>query len=110
MGIPGADLGCSSSGSALPGGSYSQGVVSTEVTGGYWSLGDRGYSPFQGGTDIFSYKDVVDLIRGKHEIRTGIDFRDNQMNVGAEEFQDGFWIVGLFGDFTGAGVVNGNSG
>ena len=109
LGIPGADLGCSSTGSLLPGGSYSQGVVSTEVTGGFWSLGDRGYSPFQGGTDIFSYKDVLDLIRGKHEIRTGIDLRDNQLNVGTEEFQDGFWIVGLFGDFTGAGVVNGNS-
>jgi hypothetical protein len=101
LGIPGADLGCSSTGSPLPGGSYSQGVVSTEVTGGYWSLGDRGYSPFQGGTNIYSFKDVLDLIRGKHEIRAGIDLRDNQLNVGTEEFQDGFWIVGLFGDFTG---------
>jgi hypothetical protein len=109
LGIPGADLGCSPTGSSLPAGSYSQGVPSTEVTGGYWSLGDRGYSPFQGGTDIFSFKDVLDLIRGHHEIRTGIDLRANQMNVGTEEFSDGFWIVGLFGDFTGAGVVNGNS-
>ena len=70
--------------------------------GGYWSLGDRGYSPFQGGTDIFSFKDdLVDLIRGKHEIHAGIDLRANQMNVGTEAFQDGFWIVGLFGDFSG---------
>jgi hypothetical protein len=101
LGIPGADLGCSSGGTPTAGGSYSQGVPSTIVEGGYWSLGDRGYSPFQGGTDIFSFKDDLDLIRGKHEIHAGIDLRANQMNVGTEAFQDGFWIVGLFGDFSG---------
>ncbi len=108
FGIPNADLGCSATGTPLPGGSYSQGLPSTEILGGYWSLGDRGYSPFQGGTNIFSFKDDLDLIRGKHEIHAGIDLRDNQMNVGTEEFSDGFWIVGLFGDFTGAGVAPGN--
>jgi hypothetical protein len=108
LNIPNADLGCSASGSPQPGGSYSQGLVSTEVYGGYWSLGDRGYSPFQGGTNIFSFKDDLDLIRGKHEIHTGIDLRANQMNVGTEEFQDGYWLVGGFGDFSGAGVAPGN--
>jgi hypothetical protein len=101
LGIPGADLGCSSTGTQVAGGSYSQGLVSAQVQGGYWSLGDRGYSPFQGGTNIYSFKDDLDLIRGKHEIHTGIDFRDNQMNVGTEEFQDGFWLVGTFGNFSG---------
>jgi hypothetical protein len=101
LGIPNADLGCSSTGSPLPGGSFSQGLVSAELYGGYWSLGDRGYSPFQGGTDIYSFKDVVDFIRGKHEIRTGIDLRVNQMNTATEEFQDGYWLVGGFGDFSG---------
>jgi hypothetical protein len=108
FGIPNADLGCSSTGTPLPGGSYSQGLPSTEVLGGYWSLGDRGYSPFQGGTNIFSFKDDLDLIRGKHEIHAGVDLRDNQMNVGTEEFSDGFWIVGLFGNFSGAGVIPGD--
>ena len=108
LGIPNADLGCSSTGTPIAGGSYSQGLVSTEVVGGYWSLGDRGYSPFQGGTNIYTFKDVLDLIRGRHEIRTGIDLRDNQMNVGTEAFQDGFWIVGLFGNFSGAGLAPGN--
>ncbi|MGA2219620.1 MAG: carboxypeptidase-like regulatory domain-containing protein, partial [Terracidiphilus sp.] len=101
LGIPNANLGCSASGSPQPGGSYSEGLVSTEVYGGYWSLGDRGYAPFQGGTNIYSFKDVVDLIRGKHEIRTGIDFRDNQMNVGTNAFGSGFWLVGGFGAFSG---------
>ncbi len=101
LNIPNADLGCSAGGTPLSGGSYSQGLVSAQLYGGYWSLGDRGYSPFQGGTDIYSFKDVLDLIRGKHEIRAGIDLRVNQMNVGTEEFQDGYWLVGGFGDFTG---------
>ncbi|MGD1108072.1 MAG: hypothetical protein ABR865_13590, partial [Terracidiphilus sp.] len=108
LGIPNANLGCSAGGTRLPGGSYSQGLTSTEVLG-YWSLGDRGYAPFQGGTDIYSFKDDLDLIRGKHEIHTGIDLRANQMNVGTEAFQDGFWIVGLFGAFTGVGSAGGNT-
>jgi hypothetical protein len=108
LGIPNADLGCSSTGSPISSDLYSQGLVSTEVYGGYWSLGDRGYSPFQGGTDIFSFKDVLDLIRGKHEIRTGIDFRDNEMNVGTEAFQDGFWLIGSGGYFSGYGTTPGN--
>jgi len=108
LGIPNADLGCTPGGSPIAGGSYSQGLVSTLMTGGYWALGDRGYSPFQGGTNIFSWKDVVDLIRGKHEIRAGIDLRDSQLNVGTEEFQDGFWLVGTFGNFSGAGVAPGD--
>ncbi|MGB3631429.1 MAG: hypothetical protein WBA18_18125, partial [Terracidiphilus sp.] len=101
LGIPNADLGCSASGAPLPGGAYSQGLVSVEVYGGYWSLGDRGYSPFQGGTNIYSFKDVLDLIRGHHEIRTGLDLRYNQMNVGTEAFQDGFWLIGNEGFFSG---------
>jgi hypothetical protein len=106
-GIPNANLGCP------PGttptcahGAYSCGLVSTIVAGGYWAIGDRGYSPFQGGTNIFSYKDSLDLIRGRHNIRLGLDFRANQMNVGTEAFQDGFWIIGNGGNFTGLSSAN----
>jgi hypothetical protein len=108
LGIPNSDLGCSSSGTPNGSNSYSEGLVSAQLQGGYWSLGDRGYSPFQGGTDIYSFKDDLDLIRGKHEFHTGIDFRGNEMNVGSEAFSDGFWLVGTFGNFTGAGVAAGN--
>jgi hypothetical protein len=112
LGIPGANLGCT--GGTTPtcaAGAYSCGLVSTEFTnGGYWALGDRGYSPFQGGTDIFFYKDALDLILRKHELRMGIDFRANQMNVGSEAFADGFWLVGVIGNLTGNGSsVAGNS-
>jgi hypothetical protein len=81
IGIPGANLG-----------GVSCGLTSTQLDGGYWSLGDRGYSPFQGGTNIFSVADSVDMVRGNHNIKTGFEFRAMQMNVLAEGFQDGYWI------------------
>lgn len=99
IGIPGANLGCT----GAPGnatcikGAYSCGLVSVLLLNGFWSIGDRGYTPFQGGTDIFSFNDALDLIRGKHDLHVGIDVRANQMNVGTEAFQDGFWIpLGFF--------------
>jgi hypothetical protein len=103
LNIPGANLGCSGLGSSAkctPGG-YSCGLVMTLLTAGYWSVGDRGYSPFQGGTNIFTFKDSLDLIRGKHDFKVGIDVRANQMNVGTDAFQDGFWIPGAIGNFSG---------
>jgi hypothetical protein len=99
IGIPGANLGCTGApGSAkCTTGAYSCGLVSVLIPNGFWSLGDRGYTPFQGGTNIFSFNDAVDLIRGKHDVHVGIDVRANQMNVGTEAFQDGFWIpLGFF--------------
>jgi Carboxypeptidase regulatory-like domain len=108
-GIPNANLGCAS-GKCLPG-AYSCGLVSTEFQGGYWALGDRGFSPFQGGTNVFSFRDSLDYVHHKHDFKFGIDFRANQMNVGTEAFQDGFWIVGVAGNFTGNNALNiaGNS-
>jgi Carboxypeptidase regulatory-like domain len=109
-GIPNANLGCSA-GSTTCVGFYSCGLVSTEFQGGYWSLGDRGYAPFQGGTNIFSFKDSLDYIHNKHDFHFGLDLRANQMNVGTQAFQDGFWINGVGGNFTGNSTANiaGNS-
>ena len=101
LGIVGANLGCPDGGTTCTPGAYSCGLVSTLMLGGYWSLGDRGYTPFQGGTNIFSFNDTLDLIRGKHDIRFGMNIRANQMNVGTEAFQDGFWIPGAIGNFSG---------
>jgi hypothetical protein len=111
LGIPNANLGCAAGSTTCAAGAYSCGLVSTEFQGGYWSLGDRGYSPFQGGTNVFSLRDSMDYIHGKHDIRYGIDLRANQMNVGTEAFADGFWIVGVAGNFTGNSALNlaGNS-
>jgi hypothetical protein len=105
-GIPNANLGCPTGSGPCAAGAYSCGLVSTIVAGGYWAVGDRGYSPFQGGTNIFSFRDSLDLIVRKHNIHVGLDFRANQMNVGTEAFQDGFWIIGNGGNFTGLSSAN----
>jgi hypothetical protein len=93
LGIPGANLDCTGgAGTCTPGG-VSCGLVSTQLNGGYFSIGDRGFSPFIGGTDIFSFNDALTLIRGKHNLKVGFGLRANQMNVLTEGFQDGYWIM-----------------
>jgi len=83
FGIPGANLG---------GGSC--GLTSVSMpSGSFWSLGDRGYTPFVGGTNVFTVSDSLDMIRGKHEIRVGGSIRANQLNTVAVGFPNGFWIV-----------------
>jgi len=69
---------------------------------GYWPIGDRGFAPFQGGTNVFSFSDTLDMIRGKHDVRVGIGVRLNQMNVRSNAFQDGaFFMLGGSGSYTG---------
>ena len=63
--------------------------LTATLMGGYWGLGDRGFAPFQGGTNVFSISDSFDMIRGKHDIRVGGGIRANQMNVETNAFQDG---------------------
>jgi hypothetical protein len=83
FGIPGANLG---------GGSC--GLTSVEMPGGsYWSLGDRGYSPFVGGTNVWTLADSVDIVRGKHDLRVGGSIRANQLNTVAVGFPNGFWVI-----------------
>jgi hypothetical protein len=75
--------------------------LSSTLMNNYWALGDRGFAPFQGGTNVFSVADSFDMIRGKHDIRVGMGFRANQMNVETNAFQDGFYInFGLTNDAT----------
>ena len=58
----------------------------------YFSVGDRGYAPYQGGTNVYSLSDTLDWIHGKHEIRAGLVFRANEMNVRNNAFQDGYSV------------------
>ena len=90
IGIPGANINCDSS-NACNGSSC--GLTSISPSAGYWGLGDRGYTPFQGGTNVFTIGDSFDMIKGKHDIKMGMDFRANQMNVRAVGFQDGFEVI-----------------
>ena len=79
------------------------GLTSTYV-GQYWTLGDRGFAPFLGGTNIFTWSDSFAMIRGKHEIRLGGQIRAQQMNVETNGFQDGFILN--FGSLTGDGAAD----
>jgi hypothetical protein len=66
--------------------------LTATLVSGYWGLGDRGFAPFQGGTNVFSISDSFDMIRGKHNIRIGGSIRAMQMNVETNAFQDGFFV------------------
>jgi hypothetical protein len=90
--IPGANLNCNASNKCVAP-FISCGLTSTQFSGGYWSLGDRGFSPFVGGTNVYSIGDTLDMIRGRHDIKVGGSIRANQMNVQTEGFQDGYWIL-----------------
>src|ERR1700732_1426497 len=100
LGIQGADLGSKCSSITGYPASLNQstqdcigcGLSSTQMSG-YFSLGDRGFAPFQGGTNVYSVSDTLDMIRGKHDVRVGMGFRANQMNVRTNGFQDGFLIL-----------------
>jgi hypothetical protein len=75
--------------------------LTATLVGGYWGLGDRGFAPFQGGTNVFSVVDSFDMIRGHHNIRFGGGIRAMQMNIETNAFQDGFFInysPGISGD------------
>jgi hypothetical protein len=77
----------------------------------YFAIGDRGFAPYQGGTNVYSVSDTLDLIRGKHNIRFGGTFRASQMNVRNNAFQDGFLVenAALTGD-DAADVLLGSTG
>ncbi len=114
LGILGADLNTKCP-NGVPGWSQSSsdcmscGMTAT-LMNNYWGLGDRGFAPFQGGTNVFSISDSFDMIRGKHNIRIGGSIRANQMNVETNAFQDGFFInFGLSNDAT-ADVLLGQMG
>jgi hypothetical protein len=102
IGIQGANLDGSCPG-APPGLTQSTqdciscGLSSVQMSN-YWSVGDRGFSPFQGGTNVFSASDSLDMIRGKHHLRVGMGIRANQMNVRTNGFQDGYFLI--FGGYT----------
>lgn len=104
-GIPGADINAKCFPGAPAGLSQSSkfcvscGLSAIQLNGGYWGLGDRGFAPFQGGTNVFSINESFDMIRGKHDVRVGMGFRANQMNVMTNAFQDGsFSVTGQSGD------------
>jgi hypothetical protein len=118
IGIPGADLGskCDSiTGYPASLNQSKKDCISCGMTSflmsNYFAIGDRGFAPYQGGTNVYSISDTLDLIRGKHNIRFGATFRASQMNVRNNAFQDGFVVenAALTGD-DAADVLLGGTG
>jgi hypothetical protein len=111
IGIPGADIGSACDSITGYPASLNQstkdcigcGMTSIDMSA-YFSVGDRGYSPYQGGTNVYSVSDTLDLIRGKHDIRFGATFRAEEMNVRNNAFQDGFAVE--IGSATGDDVAD----
>jgi hypothetical protein len=104
LGILGADLGAACDTITGYPASLNQSTKDCESCGltsflmnSYFSIGDRGYAPYQGGTNVYSASDTLDLIRGKHDIRVGMVYRANEMNVRNNAFQDGFVVEDGFG-------------
>jgi Carboxypeptidase regulatory-like domain len=102
LGIANANLDPACGGAGLPQSTkvcVSCGLTSISLNQGYWAIGDRGFAPFQGGTNVFSIADSFDMIRGKHDIKVGFGFRAHQMNVLTNAFQDGsFSVLNQTGD------------
>ncbi|HZR67077.1 MAG TPA: carboxypeptidase-like regulatory domain-containing protein [Terriglobales bacterium] len=111
VGIPGADL--ASKCDSITGYPASLNPSPKECVGcgmtsflmsAYFAIGDRGFAPYQGGTNVYSISDTLELIRGKHSISIGGVFRANQMNVRNNAFQDGFVVDS--GTFTGDDIAD----
>jgi len=107
IGIPGADLGSkcdSTTGYPASLNQSNKDCISCGMTSflmsNYFAIGDRGFAPYQGGTNVYSISDTLDLVRGRHNIRFGATFRASQMNVRNNAFQDGFVVenAALTGD------------
>jgi len=111
IGIPGADLGSKCDSLTGYPASLNQATNDCEGCGmtsfsmsSYYAVGDRGFAPYQGGTNVYSVSDSLDLIRGKHEIRFGVVYRANEMNVRNNALQDG--SISESGAFTGDDVAD----
>ena len=110
IGIPGANLDTVCKAPGVPSGldqstkeCVSCGLTSNQL-GGYYSVGDRAYAPYQGGTNVYSAWDTFDIIRGRHDIRVGLTFRANEMNVLTNAYQDGYNFYG--GTYTGDSLAD----
>ncbi len=99
IGIPGANLGAKCDSITGYPASLNQATKDCESCGmtsfqmsSYFSVGDRGYAPYQGGTNVYSVGDTLDWIHGKHNVRFGATYRAEEMNVRNNAFQDGYVV------------------
>lgn len=101
LGIPGANLGTPETSSL------------TRLTiQNFVGVGDRGFSPFQGGTNVFHYSNTTTFVRGSHTINVGGTMRAMQLNLLGDTALAGQFAFTRFftAGFTPAGALNANTG
>ncbi len=101
FGIPGANLGTDETSSL------------TRMTfQNFVGIGDRGFSPFQGGTNVFHYSDTLTMVKGSHTLNGGATARFMQLNLlGDTALAGQFAFTRLFtAGFTPTGTLNANTG
>ena len=101
FGIPGANLGTDETSSLTR-------MTFTNFVG----VGDRGFSPFQGGTNVFHFTDTVTMVKGSHTLNVGGTMRAMQLNLlGDTALAGQFSFNRLFtAGFTSTGSLDGTSG
>jgi len=92
LGIPGANLGTDAT----------SGLTNMTITG-FAGFGDRGFSPFQGGTNVYHYIDSINWVRGQHSFIFGGTFRAMQENTLGESFFAGSFAFNKLFTSTGNG-------
>jgi hypothetical protein len=101
LGIPGANLGTDETSSL------------TRMTfQNFVGVGDRGFSPFQGGTNVYHYSDTLTMVKGSHALNGGATVRFMQLNLlGDTALAGQFGFTRLFtAGFTSTGTLNANTG
>src|SRR5581483_6625174 len=100
LGIPGANLGTIETSS----------MTQISITG-FNPVGDRQFSPFQGGTNIYHYSDTLDIVHGSHNMHAGFVFRAMQENtLGDNAFAGAFTFDRLFTAQLNGTTLNGATG
>jgi hypothetical protein len=101
LGIPGANLGTDETSSL------------TRMTfQNFVGIGDRGFSPFQGGTNVFHYSDTLTMVKGSHTLNVGGAARFMQLNLLGDTALAGQFAFTRFftAGFTSTGALNANTG
>lgn len=106
LGIPGANLGTDETSS-----------LTRATIQNFVGFGDRGFSPFQGGTNVFHYSNTTTMVRGSHTMNVGGTMRAMQLNLLGDTalagqfsftrfFTAGFTPTGALNATTGSGVAS----
>ena len=101
LGIPGANLGTEETSSL------------TRMTfQNFAGVGDRGFSPFQGGTNVYHYINTLTMVKSSHTVNTGASMRAMQLNLlGDTALAGQFAFTPFFtSGFGPTGALNGSTG